>query len=479
MPEDPSEDRATDTIPEKKSIPAPRFEAKAEFDEEEYFDEEEVEYSGEEVEDVQEEGGDEIEEEEIDYFEEDEDDSFAPRPANDELEDLLGSIETPALPAVRDHRKLRQATAAMVQDGMSLEDAAEEFGVEADDLHVWHRTYIGFSNKQSTDGTREDGSQRTEKVEIDSRSVVRFNKNWEEMIRIAEVERPQISNTRRRLMNFPLTGWMFRGETVDKVAVTGALAVMMFSFLAVKLAADHRGANDADDKKPPATRKEAMQIDGEQTIKEAADALLKFAEKKHWKDRLPYIRDSKTLEPAMEKYYKSNEDFLLGKVVVSPPGQYIKRKNGNFVFFRGNYKKDGELKPIAFMIEVTDKAPKFLFDWQVMVNYQPIPWKEFSKSKVEKPAPFRVRVKKGDYFNHPFMDEDKFLSFKLELVGEDDPIYGFTPIKSAAGSKISELLEKEYSENRAMILNLRYPEDAKLDNVLEIESVVTDGWLGD
>ena len=28
-----------------------------------------------------------------------------------------------------------------------------------------------------------------------------------------------------------------------------------------------------------------------------------------------------------------------------------------------------------------------------------------------------------------------------------------------------------------MILNLRYPEDAKFDNILEIESIQAEGWL--
>jgi len=29
-----------------------------------------------------------------------------------------------------------------------------------------------------------------------------------------------------------------------------------------------------------------------------------------------------------------------------------------------------------------------------------------------------------------------------------------------------------------MILNLRYPENAQLDDILEIDSIVADGWLG-
>ncbi|MGI9242209.1 MAG: hypothetical protein ACR2RV_15530, partial [Verrucomicrobiales bacterium] len=102
---------------------------------------------------------------------------FTPRPA----------VEVSDLPAVQDHDRLRLATSAIVQQGLSLDEAAIRYGVDPDALHVWHRTYVNFIGKDLFAATSLNPRER---IEIDEETSRKFDENWDEMMRIADLERP-------------------------------------------------------------------------------------------------------------------------------------------------------------------------------------------------------------------------------------------------------------------------------------------------
>ena len=407
---------------------------------------------------------------------------FSPRPAE----------RPPEIPAPQDHEQLRLATFAMVQRGVPLGDAARQYGVDPDALFLWHRTYLNFVGKDALVISGVDTPR--ERVEFDDDARQKFDNNWEEMMRIAELERPQLSPLRKWMLKSPLTRWMFRGEKIEPITVTGAVAVIAFTALALRAGISHRGRGDEVVEEPPAIP-DLQDIAPEDLTSEeperrqailfkVASALDQFARLKSWRDRLPYIRNSEALKPVMEDYYRRHADRSLSNVLVDGEVSFIKRDDGMFVLMQGTLdptRKPAAKRPqrVIFLAEIVDGDPEILFDWEVMVNYEPTPWSDFTESKSTSASPFRVRVVRGDYYNQPFMDEAKFACYAMRPLHQDEIAYGFVPRGSELAAKLDASLAKELKAHRAMILNLRFPEKAKFDNIVEIESMVSDGWLAE
>lgn len=421
---------------------------------------------------------------------------FTPRPAQDPSSAHASTSElntpepsTSELPAVQDHDRLRLATAAIVQQGLSLVDAADRFGVDADALHVWHRTYVKFAGKHIMTGHT---SIPREKIEIDDGMSRRFDENWEEMMRLAELERPQLSPLHQWLLRSPFTRWMFRDEKLDKVTISGAAAVIAFSALAIRAGTQYRGDEpeagaetsadgipaviDLDD--PAAFADEQS----EALLNQVAQALSTFTQLESWQERLPLIRNAEKVKPLMATYYETHDDGPMQGLVIDPQVSFIKRDNDTFILMQGRQAStDGTAgmgEPIIFLAELVEGEPGLLFDWEVMVNYGPISWSDFVASKSTEAAPFRVRVAADDYYVQPFMDRKQFISFAIRPLHGEETVYAFARRDSELAKQLVTAINKELNGNRAMILKLRYPADAKFDNVLEVESLVADSWMG-
>jgi hypothetical protein len=205
--------------------------------------------------------------------------------------------------------------------------------------------------------------------------------------------------------------------------------------------------------------------------------LNEFIQLETWQERLPFIRDRERVTPLMEGYYEDHPDGPIRSLVIDSELSLIQRGESRFALIQGVSKPEGEAgKPLTFLIEMSAGDSEFLIDWEVLVNYEPVPWETFKSEMVVDAAPFRVRVMAGDYYNFPFMDELEYKSYQLKLFGRDEAVFGFVRKGSELATAIDGSLFRELSEQRAMILNLRYPEDGKLDNIVEIESIVSENW---
>lgn len=259
---------------------------------------------------------------------------FTPRPAEPppvELNPL--DLSSPALPAVQDRDRLRLATAAIIQQGLKLSEAADRFGVDPDALHVWHRTYVNFIGK---DILTSSNSSPREKVEIDAATGRRFDENWDEMMRLAELERPQLSPLHQWLLRSPFTRWMFRDQRLDKLTVSGAAAVIAFTLLAIRAGTNSRGdqtdevgASEVEGASAATFNPDdAITFTGAQKealIKKVAEALTTFTQLETWQERLPYIRKRERVEPLMASYYEIHDDGPMTGLVVDPEVSFIKR----------------------------------------------------------------------------------------------------------------------------------------------------------
>jgi len=149
----------------------------------------------------------------------------------------------------------------------------------------------------------------------------------------------------------------------------------------------------------------------------------------------------------MEDYYKDHPDGPLPQLVVDSNVSFVRRKDHVFVLMQGTRSPNGapaeEAQRMVLLAELTGGEPGVLFDWELMVNYEPLSWSEFIRSKPQQPSPFRVRVRQGDYYNQPFMDDRKFVSFEMTPLHREDKVYGFVPRDSPLAAEIEAKLAKE------------------------------------
>ncbi|MGI9240127.1 MAG: hypothetical protein ACR2RV_04970, partial [Verrucomicrobiales bacterium] len=301
------------------------------------------------------------------------------------------------------------------------------------------------------------------------------------------------SPLRKSLLGSPLTRWMFRDEKLDAVTVIGAIAVLAFSALAIRAGTQHLGEGNGDGaggetaEEPPKAfdPKDPELVGGAKTdvaLTQIAEVLDTYSKLETWQERLPYYRNPERVKPLMEAYYKKHPDGPMRNLTINQEVSFIQREGETYVLMQGAQLspngEEGERKQVLLLAELRKGDPCALFDWEVLVNYQPVSWEEFVASKSTTSSPFRVRVIQEEYYVKPFMDKEEYVSFGLVPLGQDRTVYGFARRGSDLEKQLSANVSRELKGHRAMILNLRFPENAKYDNVLEIESITADSWLG-
>lgn len=117
---------------------------------------------------------------------------------------------------------------------------------------------------------------------------------------------------------------------------------------------------------------------------------------------------------------------------------------------------------------------EILLDWESYVGYSDMSWDELREKKPTDLVRLRVTVQRAHYYNDDFSDEQKWQAVSLISPDEKEAIYGYVE-KGSAEEQL--LFNFGSSNNRKMILDVHYPEDAKKNNQVFIKSVVASGWI--
>ncbi|MFT4551113.1 MAG: hypothetical protein ACI8XO_005102 [Verrucomicrobiales bacterium] len=409
----------------------------------------------------------------------------APRPTADaaDAEEDKEDLAATRLPPAKDHHKLRLAASDMVEFGISLDEAASHHGVDRDTLHVFYRTYVKFVGKDNVEDPHASYAS-IDRGDFDRTSHRQFDRNWAEMMFQADRDRPELSALHRWFISSPMTSWMFNGTALDKITVTGAACAIGLGLLAVKLTRNDPEASEEKPAREPAKWNQSNDLDhldrDQQVdlLDQILEYLTAFIDKKTWEERRPYVRNPDEMAPLMERYHQRVPDRAIAPIIVEPDISFLNRSDGKFALVQAKRRTPGAAdQHLVFLIEIVSGDKKFLIDWKVLVNYEPVPWEEFQSAKSTELSPFRVRVSPGDYYNQPFMDEKKFASFQLSFPqrpGEE--VFAFAERGSLIDRQLQSFLEGDIEKSRAAILNLRFPQGATLDNIVEVESVAADSW---
>jgi hypothetical protein len=92
------------------------------------------------------------------------------------------------------------------------------------------------------------------------------------------------------------------------------------------------------------------------------------------------------------------------------------------------------------------------------------------------PKVFRVILGQDEYYNFDFHDDSIWQSFRLESPNGEHVLYGYVE----RDSLLHQQLRPDHgSDTAALMISLRFPPNAKVNNQVIIESYLTDGWIED
>ncbi len=194
-----------------------------------------------------------------------------------------------------------------------------------------------------------------------------------------------------------------------------------------------------------------------------------------WEDYLPMIREPEKMRPRMQAWY-AQRPLIRPNDIERGDIRMAIRLGRPFVLVDVKVSPNYETRYVAFERVGEDD---YKIDWEVAVGYQETPWNLFSISRTRKPKPFRVVVRKGDYYNWQYSDPQIHQCWEMRFPEQlETAIFGYTLLTDP----LTEKLEQELAKNRkkkpvAMILNLAYPQSSQDLKQVEIKDFVQRGWV--
>lgn len=202
-------------------------------------------------------------------------------------------------------------------------------------------------------------------------------------------------------------------------------------------------------------------------ISEAEALAGKFLNATTVDDMLATVRNPELAESRMRAFYPG------GKIEAPGMSQF---NSGAGLATRGKLHsfpvltRDHEERSLAFI-----ETPKGLkIDWESWVGWSDIPWKEFLSTKPAGSHVFRVILASVDYYNFGFSDDQKWQSYRLESSDKEHAVYGYVEKNSALNAKLRPNISEQ---SVLMTLALKFPPDPKSDSQVEIERLVSEGWV--
>lgn len=347
-----------------------------------------------------------------------------------------------------------------------------------------------FARRRADEGTLADrersSHRRSQRRRLENRETLSegerevYGENWTDLFAQSEWERrieeeELARSTRGKLAKARSTGWLFSEGTVrlERMVVTGALALL----LGCACVAYFRYREDKQPTVEPAALGAnpfaTAGVSGRKSVARADEAEIlarRFLGAARWEDTLGMIRQPDLMRPLMERWHEAHpwepvEDFEVDATSVESVGEkpfiiiYLSREERPF-------------RQIA--CESTEAGLKI--DWETAVGYQSQTWTELRSSKPTTTTFLRVRIRREDYYNFAFDDSDRWIAFRLEHPQQTGSIFGYVERRGPLGEELLALANSPDTRAAQVVLGLRYPEAARVDDQLEIVELFSKTW---
>ena len=193
----------------------------------------------------------------------------------------------------------------------------------------------------------------------------------------------------------------------------------------------------------------------------------KFLEAKSIDEILPLVRNPLVAEPRMKTLYPDRSTPPVGLDQFNTDSEIVHEGEHLTVKVRT---KNFDERNLTFF-----NTPDGLkIDWESWVTWSEMPWKDFLAKKPVESAVFRVSLSQQEYYNIGFTDDAKWQSYQLSCPGQEKSIYGYVERNSALDQQLRPPSDVKLTD---LTLKLRFPANARSDNQVLIEGIVSESWV--
>lgn len=186
------------------------------------------------------------------------------------------------------------------------------------------------------------------------------------------------------------------------------------------------------------------------------------------------VRHPERVRPLMEAFYGTEP---------IPPKRHLRTElvQSLTIDSRSNFwvvsAKFADQTTLNLILEILDTGEP-LIDWEMMVNYQPMPWDRYA---TERPAntslDFRVYIEADNLFSHEFADPSRWICFRLTAQDSDESLFGYANANEPIGQDLLQLLNRNQGQKTAVILRLNIPAGLQSRRGVIIEKLVSPRWI--
>jgi hypothetical protein len=278
--------------------------------------------------------------------------------------------------------------------------------------------------------------------------------NWEKSQQLSRAGRKE---------KFKMRSMLIAGGLLFAAIVSGVLVLMRTDAPVVVIT-----EKSSNPEVPKVTELATSAPETTLSILSLAESLAKqFLEAKTVDDLLPIVRNPEAASVRMKDYYAGGRVQPAGLVIFNSTDGVVTK--GNQTSVHVTTRDQGE-KQISF-VKTSDGLK---VDWESWVGWSELPWDKFLATKPTTGHLFRVILSNVDYYNFDFSDESKWRSYRLESPDREHGLYGYVQRDSESDKAI-----RLNADQKAVlfILSLKFPLDSKSNSQVEIDRVVSEGWV--
>jgi hypothetical protein len=393
-------------------------------------------------------------------------DSFEQNP----LSQVAERLSLQAAEGIDDAGRVREALRIVVDEEVSIAEAARRCNVSPSFLAAWREKYVTLLSDEPSIAAqpllqRGATMKDADLVCIPSAAREHFADNWE---RLVEITRATPSTFRQHpvqlfLENSKLTNWLYNEGRLDRGVFAGVTVVFGVLLLTISfLMAGHFYRQDTPRQPKPLN----MDIEN----RRAAEVANRFFKAATMEEKMKFVRHNEQSRALMEDYYRKHP-------AASIPDAMLTRAMAN----KGLYALEFEIPSLhrRHVCIVADRGGEMLVDWETSSLFQEEHLQEIRKQKPVNPVRVAVRVFEDTYYNYGFTQK-AFSCYRLAYPGLQLDLFAYA-VKDSQEDQTLKALLKPVTENERQItavLEVKFPAGENVpSNQVEIVRILNEEWL--
>lgn len=367
---------------------------------------------------------------------------------------------------LEDGIRVREALRSVIEQGDSVNDAAKDWHVAPSSITAWRARYRELLDEEERGPLFEvaRGPQDHDLTHIPDAAKEIFTENWNRLVIESEATAADFVQSPRQifLQTSPITSWLYQEGELDRGLLYGSLCgLIALGVITSFFLAEH--APPAVIAPPEPAPRDDLVID------QAAVVAQSFWQSANWEERLKFIRQPETVRGMVEAYYKDHPDAPINDATLSLAMPTRHLVNLSFEI--------PSLDRSHFLCVVMVKG-KFLVDWESSSIYQEAKIAELRAKRSPEPSRIAVtitRLEENNYFNYAFSNADEWVCYQLGYPGLNLNLFGYAKKDSSESIAIDALLGIVHQQ--AVVLEVRFPPAAPVDNQVEILKLLREEWV--